>query len=286
VLSNTSTQADGAVRADVMDVFVEPAWLAEHLDDPGVRIVEVDVSRAAYEQGHIPGAILWNAYADMRHADYSPLDREQFEELLARSGLTPSAIVVCYGYGSYLGFWLLKAYGHERVLMLNGTRGDWRDAGLPWTTDLPKPVRSTYTLPETTSTQMLVPLDVVQGVLHTGGPIILDVRSDAEFTGERFWPSGATEGAGRPGHIPGAVHLGIDLLRSEDGALKHAAAVRKLFLDSGVVPERRVVTYCTIGNRASEVAFSLKYLLGYPHVSVYYGSWAEWGTRADTPIET
>ncbi|MEO7000634.1 MAG: rhodanese-like domain-containing protein [Ktedonobacterales bacterium] len=285
-MRNMSIQAGSEVRADEVDLFVESAWLAEHLDAPGVRIVEVDVSRAAYEQGHIPGAILWNAYADMRHADYSPLDREEFEALCGRSGLTPNAIVVFYSYGSYLGFWLLKAYGHERVLMLNGTRGDWRDAGLPWTTYLPKPATSTYALPKEMVTQMIAPLDVLQDVLHADGPIILDVRSDAEFAGERFWPSGATEDAGRPGHIPGAVHLGIDRLRTEDGAFKHAAALRKLFLACGLVPERSVVTYCTIGNRASEVAFSLKYLLGYPNVRVYYGSWAEWGTRTDKPIET
>jgi thiosulfate/3-mercaptopyruvate sulfurtransferase len=90
------------------DVFVEPAWLAEHLTDPGVRVIEVDVSRAAYAQGHIPGAVLWNAYADLHHADFSPFDRGEFEELLSRSGLTPGATIVFYGYSPYLGFWLMK----------------------------------------------------------------------------------------------------------------------------------------------------------------------------------
>ena len=135
----------------------------------------------------------------------------------------------------------------------------------------------------------LMSLEALQGalpgVLGTGGPVILDVRSDAEFAGERFWPSGATEGTGRPGHIPGAVHLRIDLLRTGDGAFKSAAELRQLLQDRGVVPERSVVTYCTIGNRASEAALVLKYLLGYPDVRVYYGSWAEWGTRTDTAIE-
>jgi len=217
-----------AGRAALPDVFAEPAWLAEHLNDPGVRIVEVDVSRAAYEQGHIPGAVFWNAYADLHHADYSPLDRREFEDLLSRSGLAPNATIVFYGYGHYLGFWLMKAYGHERALVMKGTREGWRDAGRPWTTDRPEPVASTYPLPEAEATQ-LMSLDALQGILGSGDPVILDVRSDAEFAGERFWPSGATAGAGRPGHIPGAVHLHADLLRTADGAFKNAAELRQLF---------------------------------------------------------
>src|SRR5437870_738928 len=101
-----SIQADSA---GLSDVFAEPVWLAEHLDDPGVRVVEVDVSRSKYDQGHIPGAVLWNAYTDLHHADYSPLDRREFEELLSKSGLAPNDTIVFYGYGPYLGFWLVKA---------------------------------------------------------------------------------------------------------------------------------------------------------------------------------
>ena len=279
---NIATRANSAALSEV---FTEPAWLAEHLDDPHVRVVEVDVSRAAYDQGHIPGAILWNAYTNLHHADYSPVDHREFAELLSRSGLVPGDTVVFYGYGPYLGFWLMKAYGHERALVLNGTRQDWQQAGLPWTTDLPELVPSTYTLEASEATQ-LMELHALQGTLGSGNPFILDVRSQAEFVGERFWPSGATAGAGRPGHIPGAVHLPIDLLHTADGAFKSAAELRQLFQERGVVPERSVVTYCTIGARASEAALVLRYLLGYPDVRVFDGSWAQWGTRAETPIET
>jgi thiosulfate/3-mercaptopyruvate sulfurtransferase len=274
-----------ADRAALSDVFAEPAWLVEHLGDPGVRVVEVDVSRAAYDQGHIPGAVLWNAYTDLHHADYSPVQRSEFEDLLRRSGLAPSDTIVFYGYGPYLGFWHMKAYGHERALVLDGTRQGWREAGFPWTTDLPESVPSTYTLPAVEAIQ-LMSLDALQGTLGSGDPVILDVRSEAEFVGERFWPSGATAGAGRPGHIPGAMHLPIDLLHTADGTFKDVAALRQLFQDHGVVPERSVVTYCTIGARASEAALVLRYMLGYPDVRVYDGSWAQWGTQAETPIET
>lgn len=276
---------ENPIRSAVLsDVFAQPVWLAEHLNDPGVRVVEVDVSRAKYDQGHIPGAVLWNAYTDLHHPDYSPVNRNEFEELLRESGLLPGDTIVFYGYGPYLGFWLTKAYGHERALVLNGTRENWQQAELPWTTARSESVPSTYTLP-TGEARQLMELHALQATLGSGNSLILDMRSRAEFVGERFWPSGATAGAGRPGHIPGAVHLPIDLLHTADGAFKSAAELRQLFLERGVEPERSIVTYCTIGARASEAALALRYLLGYPDVRVYDGSWAQWGTQAQTPIE-
>ncbi|HEU0002263.1 MAG TPA: rhodanese-like domain-containing protein [Ktedonobacteraceae bacterium] len=156
---------------------------------------------------------------------------------------------------------------------------------MPWTKTLSEPAPSSYTLPEDEIAR-LMSLEALQAALGSGNSLILDVRSQAEFVGERFWPSGATAGAGRPGHVPGAIHLPIDLLHTSDGAFKSTKALRQTFQERGVVPERSIVTYCTIGARASEAAMVLRYLLGYPDVRVYDGSWAQWGTRTETPIET
>jgi len=266
------------------DVLVDAGWIAARLNDPMVRVIELDVSKAAYDEGHIPGAVLWNAYGDLRHPDYTPIDATELGKLLSKSGLTPMTTIVFYGYASHLGFWLMKGHGHDRVRLMDGPRDSWHDAGHPWTTELPTLDPSSYP-PLEEDAALAASRHTVQTMIAGQENVILDVRSQAEFDGERFWPSGATEGAGRPGHIPGAVHVPHDLLHGEDGRLKSREELRRLYLDKGVAPERRVVTYCTIGNRASEAWFVLKYLLEYSEVGVYYGSWAEWGTLTDTPIE-
>jgi thiosulfate/3-mercaptopyruvate sulfurtransferase len=263
--------------------LVDPAWIAERLDDPTVRVVEVDVSAAAHDQGHIPGAVLWNAYADLRHPDYSLIGAAEFERLLSTSGVTPETTIVFYGYAAHLGYWLLKAHGHRELRLLDGPRDQWQEAGHRWSVEDPPPAPTAYSLLREDSPLRSSRADV-EALLEDAGGVILDVRSQAEYDGERFWPSGATEGAGRAGHIPGSVHVPIDLLRSE-GRFRDTEEIRQTLLDHAVGPERRVVAYCTIGNRASQAWFAMTELLGYPDARVYYGSWVEWGTRSDTPIE-
>jgi thiosulfate/3-mercaptopyruvate sulfurtransferase len=269
----------------VNDAVVDVDWIVAHLGDPGVRLVEVDVSRAAYDEGHIPGAVLWNAYSDLRDADYTPVGEATLRRLLSSSGIGPETTVVAYGYGALLGFWLLKAYGHENVRMLMGSREQWAKAGNEWSVDAPVPAETSPSH-ATENANVLASRQTVEAAIGDSQQVLLDVRSDLEYSGERFWPSGATSDVGRAGHVPGAVSLPIDLLHADDQTLKTPDELRRIFEHAGVTKDKTVIAYCTIGNRASEAWFALKYLLDYPDVRVYYGSWAEWGKAIDTPVET
>jgi thiosulfate/3-mercaptopyruvate sulfurtransferase len=275
---------DVVISTDDLDVLVSTEWITDHLDDAAVRLVEVDVSPANYNQGHLPGAVLWNAYSDLRDVDYRPISRTDFQQLLSRSGIDQDTTVVFYGYGALLGFWLMKAYGHRDVRMLNASREAWEKDGGGWSSDIPTPMATSYELPAEDK-HLLASRDDVTAAMDDGASVVLDVRSVAEYRGERFWPSGATEGAGRAGHIPNAVNVPIDLVRDASGAVKDTDELRRLYTEAGISPDQRVITYCTIGNRASLAWFVLKYLLGYPNVAVYQGSYVEWGKLPDTPIE-
>jgi thiosulfate/3-mercaptopyruvate sulfurtransferase len=279
--SNTDQLATDDVHTGLL---VDPEWIAEHLGDPDVQLVEVDVSRGAYDAGHIPGAALWNAYADLRHRDYAPITSTELAALLSRSGISPASTIVFYGYGTYLGFWLMKRYGDDRVLLMDGSRERWERAGYQLTAEKPTTVAASYEL-TAEDPSLVASREVVQDLIGRRDGAIVDVRSDAEFAGERFWPSGATDDAGRTGHIPAAMHIPFDLFHDEGGRLKSRQELWALCEASGLGRDRRVVTYCTIGNRASHVWFALRHVLCYPDVSVYYGSWVEWGKLPDTPIQ-
>lgn len=263
--------------------IVNVDWIAARLGDPELRLVEVDVSRTAYDSGHILGASLWNAYADLRDERYMPVEREDLERLVSSAGIAPDTTVVVYGYGAPLGFWLLKAYGHADVRMLMGLREQWAESGHQWSTAAPEPAAGVHPLIE--DAKLLASRQAVEAAIRNPADVLLDVRSEDEYTGERFWPSGATADVGRAGHIPGAVNLPIDWLRTKNGTLKSADEIERILEAAGVTRDKSVVTYCTIGNRASEAWFALTQLLGYPDVRVYYGSWVEWGKASDTPVE-
>jgi thiosulfate/3-mercaptopyruvate sulfurtransferase len=265
------------------DAAIDVAWIRAHVGDPGVRLVEVGVSRAAYEQGHIPGAILWNTYADLRDPAYTPLPLTELQRLISRSAITPETTVVFYGYAAPLGFWLMKAIGQRDVRLLPGQRDLWLEGGGRWSTEVPRLAESPYPA-LSVDPAIFASREAVEAAIDDPDQLILDVRAETEYTGEHFWPSGAAEDAGRTGHIPGAVNVPIDSLRAEDGSPRSAEELRRTFEAAGVTKDTAMITYCTIGNRASEAWFDLKYTLGYPDVRVYYDSWAVWGKRHDTPI--
>jgi thiosulfate/3-mercaptopyruvate sulfurtransferase len=265
-------------------VVAEPEWLEAHLDDPAVRVVEVDVSRLAHEQGHIEGAVLWDVYAELKDADYRLADTAAVERLLARSGITQDSTVVFYGYAPAMGFWLMKLYGHADVRILNCSRDAWRAEGRRWSSPLTRPAATGYPL-RGQGGRLRADHTTVAGAIGDPGTTVVDVRSEAEYQGERFWPSGGLEPGGRAGHVPSAVHQPIDGLYDERGSFNSAADLRGIFSAIDLDGDDELITYCTIGGRACTAWFVLTYLLGRDHVRVYDGSWAEWGKMAGAPVE-
>ena len=281
--SGTAQRAPGDHSAAREAVLVNPEWLERHLDDPALRVVEVDVSPAAYRQGHVPGAVLWNVYQDLKDADYRLVDDAAIEKLFSRSGIAADSTVVCYGYAPAMAFWLLKVYGHRDVRILDASRGTWADAGRPWTTELTEPVPTSYPLPLPDEG---IRADHRQVASAIGDPtrILLDVRTDLEFSGERFWPSGGMEEGGRAGHVPTAINLTTERILDEGGRFRDPDELRRVFAPASLPDGAEMITYCTIGGRAATAWFALTYLLGRDSVRVYDGSWAEWGRMAAAPV--
>ncbi|MBD2435043.1 MULTISPECIES: sulfurtransferase [Fischerella] len=269
------------------EVLVDTQWLMDHLNDPMVRVVEVDMSPEPYKDAHIPGAIFWNIFADLLMPDLRMnLEQVAIEKLMSRSGISQETTVI--SYGSYPGtgawiFWLLKLFGHEKVYVLNGGHQKWVAEGRPVTSELSSFAPTQYHAISPDPNLRVLQAEV-QASLGRSDCVLLDVRILQEYRGELFMIK-PPEGLERGGHIPGAVHLEYTLTLNEDGTFKSAEDLHTLYSSQGITADKEVFPYCAIGGRSAYTWFVLKYLLGYPNVRNYDGSWNEWSRLPHSLID-
>jgi thiosulfate/3-mercaptopyruvate sulfurtransferase len=270
--------------------LVSTDWAAEHLNDPKVRLIEVDVDTTAYDQGHLPGAVGVNWSTELTDQIRRDIpSKEAWERLLSRAGVNPDTKLVFYGdnnnwFAAY-AYWVAKMYGHQDVCLMNGGRKKWELEGRPLTTDKPQVQPGSYKAKELDLTYRALMQDVRPYVGAPGGKALVDVRSPAEYNGDIIAPPGLPETAQRCGHIPGAQNIPWGQAANEDGTFKSPEELRKLYGDKGITPDKEVVAYCRIGERSSHTWFVLRELLGYPKVKNYDGSWTEWGSVIGAPID-
>ena len=270
------------------DALVDTEWVAQNLDAAGVRLVEVDVDTAAYEQGHAPGAVGWNWRSQLQqNVVRDVVDKDEFEQLMGQSGIGNDTRVILYGdnnnWFAAWAYWQMKYYGHENVQIMNGGRAKWLAENRPSTTDVPSHAAQSYTAKDPDQSIRALRDDVRAAL---GSSVLVDVRSPAEFSGELLAPKNLPqEGSQRGGHIPGAVNIGWAQAVNEDATFKSADELNEIYGGRGVTSDKDVIAYCRIGERSSHTWFVLKELLGYPNIRNYDGSWTEWGSGVGLPIE-
>ncbi|HLQ28194.1 MAG TPA: sulfurtransferase [Ktedonobacteraceae bacterium] len=272
------------------EVLVDADWVQAHLKDPKVRLIEVDVDTKAYDQGHIPGAVGFNWQKELQdQLIRAPISQRHLEELLGRAGVSNDTTIVLYGdnnnWFAAWALWILKYYGHADVRMLDGGRVKWLADKREITTEVPGHAHMTYHVGKPVA-DIRALRDQVMQELGKQGVALVDVRSPGEYSGELLAPANLPqEGAQRGGHIPGAANIPWASAVREDGTFKSADELRAIYGGKGVTPDKEVIAYCRIGERSSHTWYVLHYLLGYPKVRNYDGSWTEWGSLIGAPIE-
>jgi thiosulfate/3-mercaptopyruvate sulfurtransferase len=271
--------------------LVTTAWLAEHLDDPGLVVAESDEDVLLYDTGHIPGAVKIDWHLDLNDPitrDY--VNSEGFARLMSSKGIAPDTTIVFYGdksnWWAAYALWVATLFGHEDVRLLDGGRQKWTEEGRPLTTEMPERPRTDYPVGERDDKTIRAFRDDVLAHLATGGRLV-DVRSPQEYSGELLaMPDYPQEGALRGGHIPGAGNVPWKRAANDDGTFKSAEELRGIYQgELGFGREDDVIAYCRIGERSSHTWFVLTHLLGFPRVRNYDGSWVEWGNLVRVPIE-
>jgi len=272
------------------EVLVSTEWAAEHLNDPKIRLVEVDVDTTAYDEGHISGAVGWNWRTQLQdNVRRDLIEKSALEDLLGKSGISNDTTILLYGdnnnwFAAY-AFWQLKYYGHKDVRLINGGRKKWAAEKRPLTTNVSKVTPATYHAGEPDESIRAYREQVSAAINKIGAASLVDVRSVDEFSGKVIAPSGMSETAQRGGHIPGAANIPWSQAANEDGTFKSASILKQLYEGKGVDGRGEVISYCRIGERSAHSWFALKYLLGYKDVKNYDGSWTEWGNLVGAPIE-
>ncbi|GIV78479.1 sulfurtransferase [Litorilinea aerophila] len=273
------------------EVLVSTEWVAEHLNDPNVRLIESNEDVLLYDTGHIPGAVNIDWHTDLNDPiirDY--VGPEQFAALMRRHGITPETTVVFYGdknnWWATYSFWVFQLFGHTNAKVMDGGRQKWIDEGRELTREKPSYPPSDYPVPQRDDTVIRAFRDQVLQHQAARKPLV-DVRSPGEYRGELLhMPDYPQEGALRGGHIPGAKNIPWARAANPDGTFKSADELRAIYeAEQGLKPDEEIITYCRIGERSSHTWFVLKYLLGYEKVRNYDGSWTEWGNAVQMPIE-
>ncbi len=292
-MSDTALLADIVARGYAHpDVLVSTEWIAQNLKNPNVRIIESNEDSLLYPSGHIAGAVQVDWALDLNdqiRRDY--LDRASFQKLMSRIGVTRATTVVFYGdknnWWAFYAFWVFQLFGHTNAKVMDGGRLKWEKERRPLTRDVPNHAATSYSAPERDDSRIRAFRDEVHTHMRANKKMV-DVRSPQEFTGERtHMPEYPQEGVLRGGHIPGAKSVPwARACNLEDGTFKDAAALRAIYEgEIGLTGQDDVIAYCRIGERSSLTWFALTYLLGYPRVRNYDGSWTEWGNAVGMPIE-
>lgn len=273
------------------EVLVDTFWVEDHIKDTNVRIAEVDYDpKANYGLGHVPGAVLFDWKQDINDPiSRNILSKQACEDLLQRFGISNDTVLILYGdfnnWFAAFAFWVLKYYGYKDVRLMNGGRKKWLEEDRPVSKDIPDYPKSHFRASEPDD-NIRVFMNYVKDTLYKKDKGLVDVRSPKEFTGEILAPPEyPTEHAQRGGHIPGAANIPWSQAVNDDGTFKSVDELKKLYDPKGIIPEKEIITYCRIGERSSHTWFVLKYLLGYPNVKNYDGSWTEWGNMIANKIE-
>ncbi len=290
-VSETATSGNSATSGYAHpEALVDTSWVAEHLNDPNIRLIEADEDVLLYEIGHLPGAVKLDWHVDVQDPiarDF--VSQQAFEQLMSRWGISNDTLVILYGdrnnwYACY-SYWLFAMYGHRNMKIMNGGRSKWEAEQRSMTKEVPHFAATTYTAQPADETIRTFRDDVMSGLKNPGRRLI-DVRSPQEYTGELIhmvnYPQ---EGAQRGGHIPGAKSIPWSTAANADGTFKSVEELRQLYMGKDITPDAEVIAYCRIGERSAHTWFVLTRLLGYPRVRNYDGSWTEWGSLVRAPIE-